>query len=701
MTEFEHDMYSPVYRLPRGAQQTGSRVRFALGVRSERQTIESVYLCFSWGLYSFSTDSRRMLPMQHSDGMYAVVQTLPSEPGLFFYWFKINFTDGHVEWCVRHHENLRKGVSSSVPPSTPDCAFINGSPVAHKAGPDPSRDLRAFRITIYDRDFRTPDWFKSAVVYQVFPDRYARSENFDIERLKSEFNRPGRIWHDSWDEEVDWEGRDGAPYTASDFFGGSLQGITDELDRLAALGITCIYLNPICVSPSNHRYDTEDYFLVDPILGTLEDFRILCAEASWRSIRIILDGVFNHTGADSKYFNREGRYEQPGAWQDRTEGAYSPYTDWYTFFTDKDELCYDSWWGFENLPAVRKHSLDFQEFIAGPDGVVEFWLRQGASGWRLDVSDELSDSFIRKIRKRIKQVKPDAVLIGEVWEDASCKHSYGSFRDFALGRTHDSVMGYLFRDAVLSFLSGRSDGAHLESALLAQYDHYPPEFLCATMNLLGSHDVSRLLNELSGREMPDQRCEQAEVELTDQERVLAMRRAAMAFTILMAYPGAPCIYYGDEYGLEGCRDPFNRRTLPVDREEGPLYKLLSELIACRHRNGVLRTGTFHVIWSQNDVLVGIRNGHEDTDMFGQPYTGSRGAVILLNRGDADWEVPELIIEIAIHAAFDGFAPDEWRQVGSWSLPACSAALVLSNQSILTDDYFPQLVPTPLVNESEI
>ena len=343
--------------------------------------------------------------------------------------------------------------------------------------------------------------------------------------------------------------------------------------------VSVIYLNPIFEARSNHRYDTADYLKIDPLLGTQADFGDLCSAARSRGIRIILDGVFNHTGADSRYFNKYNRYAEVGAWQEANGAGISPYSSWYSFTRSDGQVSYDAWWGFAELPGVNEQDLNYRDFITGPDGVVRHWLRLGASGWRLDVSDELPDFFLRAIRRAVKEEKDDAAVIGEVWEDASNKISYGHYRDFLLGQTHDTVMNYPFQRALIGWLSGHFSAMWLHHQLETLREHYPKPAFYAAYNLISSHDIERALTTLAGDPDPGSREEQARLHLSKEQRTLGEKLMRLAVLFQMVYPGCPVIYYGDEIGMEGYRDPFNRRTFPLGPAGSTSSPVMSPLLA--------------------------------------------------------------------------------------------------------------------------
>ena len=344
-----------------------------------------------------------------------------------------------------------------------------------------------------------------------------------------------------------------------DFYGGNFAGIAAKLPYLHALGVSLLYLNPIFKAYSNHRYDTCDYRQPDPMLGTAADFTALCEAAHRLGIRVILDGVFSHTGCRSIYFDRGGEFGGGAC-----TGPGSPYYSWYTFqhFPDR----YTSWWGIDTLPCVNELDPGYLDYIIdGPDSVVAHWLRLGADGYRLDVADELPDAFILRLKDRIRQVKPDALLIGEVWEDASNKIAYGQRRRYFIDGALDSVMNYPWRKAILDYCQGWDDGTTLRQSVLRIAENYPAGVLNCVMNILGTHDTPRILSLLGGS-CDGTKDEQAQRQLSPRQRAQALERLQMAAFLQFMLPGMACIYYGDEAGMEGCGDPFNRRYFPWGAE---------------------------------------------------------------------------------------------------------------------------------------
>lgn len=427
--------------------------------------------------------------------------------------------------------------------------------------------LPEWQLTVYSADFSTPDWVKGGVMYQIFPDRFAKSDAF------TPLPAPGeRIRRADWGG-VPQSALDTPDYAARDFFGGCLKGIIEHLDRLEVLGVTLLYLNPIFEGPENHRYGTGDYLRIDPWLGNDADFTALCTACESRGIRVMLDGVFSHTGADSRYFNRFGHYPELGAFQSKD----SPYYPWYRFTEWPDS--YACWWNFPNLPEVEEENSDYARFITGEKGVLAHWQTKGCKGWRLDVADELPDGFLDQIRAAVKAQDPDALLLGEVWEDASNKISQGLRRRYLLGRQLDSVMNYPFRSAIVDFaLSG--DSARFKEQILSVLEHYPQPALDAAMNMLSTHDTVRILNAL-GVTHPVEDAQKAGYALSEEEYESGKRRLKAAAFLQFTLPGIPSIYYGDEAGLTGFEDPFNRGCYPWGREDGDLLAYFKALSAFR------------------------------------------------------------------------------------------------------------------------
>lgn len=468
-----------------------------------------------------------------------------------------------------------------------------------KTGYRSQGEPQPWQLTVYQRS-HTPQWFGEGVTYQIFPDRYCRLSIPDPSGLI------GNRWvHENWRDAPAWMPEDGE-IKNRDFFGGSLAGITAHLDDLAALGVSNLYFCPIFESASNHRYNTADYMKIDPMLGTEEDFKTLCAEARRRNIRVILDGVFNHTGSQSIYFNADGFYPSLGAAQSKE----SPYYDWFHF--SEWPRAYESWWGISTLPNVREDCQSYIDYIiSGKDSVVKHWLRAGASGWRLDVADELPDLFIEKLRAAVEETDSDALLLGEVWEDASNKISYSQRRRYFLGTELHGVMNYPFRSALLHYLLG-GGAEDFQEAMETIRENYPPAAFYSALNFLGTHDTPRILTVLGGRPLPEGRDAQSTFHLSSAERKTASLRLRIASAVLFTFPGSPMIYYGDEAGMEGAADPFNRGTYPWGHEDQGLLGWFTLLGQLRQSRPSLRRGGISWLKANGPLLAYARSTAEET-----------------------------------------------------------------------------------------
>lgn len=479
----------------------------------------------------------------------------------------------------------------------------NGGSLITKFGGSTGRispDGTSFQLTVYSKDFQTPDWIKGSVIYQIFPDRFAFSG-------KEKKNVPSeRVMRSDWGGKPMWEPDCDGKITKYDFFGGDFEGIEQKLGYLESLGVGCIYLNPIFEAHSNHRYDTANYEKTDCVLGTEKQFSSLCKAAEKRGIRIVLDGVFSHTGSDSIYFNKEKRYDTLGAYNSKS----SAYYEWYKFKNFPDE--YESWWGVDILPEIDEENDGFIDYIAGENGILRKWLKAGASGWRLDVADELPDKFLDALRNAVKAEKSDAYILGEVWEDASNKISYSSRRRYLQGAQLDSVMNYPFADYLIDFaISGVAEGFNDKISEICE--NYPKPAVDCLMNHIGTHDTCRILNRLATG--GNYHCEGRYAGGLDENqaaygKTLLRLIAAMQFTL----PGVPCIYYGDEAGLDGGEDPYNRGCYPWGNEDNELIGYFRLLGKIRKDHKVFEQGEFVPVSSALGCVAFERRGEGERIM---------------------------------------------------------------------------------------
>lgn len=473
-------------------------------------------------------------------------------------------------------------------------------------------DVSAYQLLIYKSDFKTPDDFKGCVMYQIFPDRFSRGSIPVKVRDDAVINED---WYGNITEYAEYPG---AFVKNNTFFGGTLWGIIEKLDYLKSLGVDFIYLNPIFEAYSNHKYDTGNYMKVDEMFGGDEAFERLICEADKIGIKIILDGVFNHTGSDSIYFNKHGRYNTVGAYNSRE----SKYADWYFFDSFPDN--YKSWWGIEILPKLNGKNPALVDYLCGEDGVIRHYLRKGVYGWRLDVADELDEELLARIRQAAK-AENDALVIGEVWEDASNKVAYDRRRRYFRGNELDSVMNYPLKNAVIGYLKSK-DASGIARITTELYMHYPKAVSDTLMNFLSTHDTERILTVLSGEDISEKNnCELSTYTASYNNYTRAKELLKIAYLIIATMPGVPCIYYGDEAGLEGARDPFNRKPYPWGREENTLIEWYKKIGKIRKKEKLFKDGYFKVTESQNSVFAYER------------FDENEKISIIINLSDNDYE----------------------------------------------------------------
>lgn len=544
--------------------------------------------CAAWLVIRPDNGKFRWIPMEwsrkESDSFnWWTVEFAPEASGL--YWYRFEFEG-----------NWRRNVITCV---------------SHGFG-DITDKGTDWQLTVYDADFDTPQKYYGGLIYQIFPDRFYSSGE-----QKRGVPSDRHIVSD-WYSQPAWRQNNGAASLCNDYYGGDLKGITQKLGYIEQLGVTVIYLNPIFEAHSNHRYNTADYMRVDPSLGTLEDFRELCAAAKSRGISVILDGVFSHTGDDSRYFNKYRRYDGEGAYNSQN----SPYRSWFKFDRWPDK--YQCWWGVPSLPETVEDDSSFTQFICGENGVLRYWLRQGADGWRLDVADELPDKFLDAVRSAVKAEKPDALLLGEVWENASNKISYGARRRFITGKQLDSVMNYPFRNAIIDFVTG-GDADRLADCIAEIISDYPPCALNAMMNHIGTHDTQRILSVLGGAPLELDREAQASVTLTEQQRETGLKLLRIAAVLQYTLPGIPSLYYGDEAGCEGLSDPFNRMGYPWGREDTDLLEFYKKLGKLR-KNSAFAGGAFIPVYAKDAVIAFMRQ------------KGGNSVTVAVNRSDSEQKI---------------------------------------------------------------
>lgn len=506
------------------------------------------------------------------------------ECGLYFYWFRIYQGDSSFR------------------------LFKQGSLTNMEAG-------EKWQVSFIPADFTTPDYAKGAVMYQIMPDRFYKSGECDL----TDKLQPYTVQEDWY--ALPRYGPDAQGHWNNDFFGGNFAGIREKLPYLKEFGVGVLYLNPIFMAFSSHRYDTADYKRPDPMLGTQEDFKALCDEAHRLGMRVILDGVFSHTGDNSIYFDSQKIFGN-GA----VSNPDSPYRAWYRFYEYPDD--YDAWWSIKTLPCVEELTPSYLDYIIeDADSVAAHWIRLGADGFRLDVADELPDEFILRLKKRIRAIKPDAMLLGEVWEDASNKRAYDVSRRYFVDGELDSVMNYPWRTAIIDFVNGTDDGAAFAECVETIAENYPPQVLACVMNLLSSHDRARILTVL-GDDFDGSKEEKAKRRLSPESYHAARELLKMASFLQFTLPGMPSIYYGDEAGLEGFEDPYCRRTFPWGREDVSLQAYFRSLGHLKTELPALRCGDIRICSAKDGRLHFWRRSE------------MQEAEIFVNRTDENWELPK-------------------------------------------------------------
>lgn len=592
-----HNSHDEYYRYPFGSVPCDTKINIRLKIKAKTypQTVE---------LLLITNDNTQSYPMalideSRNEYVYEGEVNAASFPCLMWYNFHV-VADGR-SFYYGNNKNMLGGIGEGY-----------------------YRAPKSYQITVHNQGLSTPNWLKDGVMYQIFVDRFFNgNEDNKIDNL-----RENSLIHFHWqDTPIYIRDIEKGNVVRWDFFGGNLLGVMKKLPYLKDLGITIVYLNPIFESSSNHKYDTADYKKIDPMFGTNELFKELCAKAKEYGIHIILDGVFSHTGSDSIYFNKDGTYPDLGAYQSQD----SPYFKWYKFHEYPDK--YESWWGVDSMPNVNEMESTYQDFIIhDEDSVSKYWLKYGAKGWRLDVVDELPGQFLKMLRKAVKEEDPEAILLGEVWEDASNKVSYGEKREYLFGDELDSVTNYPFRTAVLDFILGRIDAHAFHCRLMNLYENYPLHHFYSAMNLIGSHDVARVLTLVG--EMPSEDSlsleEKYKLQLTSDQKELAISRLKLLTLLQMTLPGMPCIYYGDEVGMEGYGDPLCRQAYPWGFENHDLLSWYKKIISIRHEYDTLKTGKWLSIIMENDIYGFVRSIDKGLDVFNQAKSNN-SILVIINR----------------------------------------------------------------------
>ncbi|MGL5149757.1 MAG: glycoside hydrolase family 13 protein [Clostridium sp.] len=537
-----HNSHLEEYRRPFGAVEDGTKV--TLSILANKDVRVNLYVIdFEGKVSKFPMDS---VQVNGNEALFQGQVDTENLVGVINYYFSLE----------RDFDTIYYGNNESK---------SGGEGKLYKNSPIP------YQITVYKNQY-IPSWYKTGVIYQIFVDRfYNGNEDGSITCPKK-----NSFIYGNWDDNPMYIRNINGAIERWDFYGGNLRGVIKKLDYIKELGATIIYFNPIFEASSCHKYDTADYEKIDTMFGTDDDFKELCEEAHKRDIKIILDGVFSHTGADSKYFNKYNSYKEVGAYQSKSSKYYS----WFRFWDYPDK--YECWWGIDNQPNVDELNSEYLKYIiTGENSIIKKWMSLGVDGWRLDVADELPDQFIKILKKQIREINKDSILIGEVWEDASNKVSYSEKRKYFLGEELDSVTNYPLKDIIINLINQNITVTQFEQKLKSLYENYPKNNFYASMNLLGNHDTERILTLLDEDE--------AKLEL--------------AILLQMTLPGVPLIYYGDEVGLLGGKDPTNRKAYPWGKENNCIYKKYTTFLKLRNNEEALKVGEFKFHSSSNEVLI--------------------------------------------------------------------------------------------------
>jgi len=534
-------VFNPIYnKTPAGPCAAGSDVTYVIKV-SRWANVSSVF--FVMVNDNDNTVQKIRMPLYSCDTAYFTYKATINfkKAGLFWYYFEAKNGNTNIFLCKTQLFDIE-------PMGKPNTSFAQ---------------------IVYDKPSVVSKNYRSGIIYHIFVDRFKRTNTTKT--------KEGMILRDDWGGEITKNSKDFLVIN-QECFGGNLQGIIDKLPYIKSLGTTTIFLSPIFESFSYHKYDTADYEQVDSMFGGEAALKNLITEAKKLGIGILLDGVFNHSGSDSIYFNKLGRYNSIGAYQSKK----SKYFDWFKF--DKFPDNYSSWWGITTLPQFDAGEATLQQFIAGPNGVIAKYMKMGLLGFRLDVVDEVADVMLDKICARVKQVKPDAAILGEVWEDAATKIAYSKRRHYFSGNQLDGVMNYPLRNSIIDFvLHGNAEG--LASTFFMLKDHYPIEVQNNVMNFLGTHDTKRILTVLT-ENRPNQ----------------ALNLLKLSSAIQYCAPGVPAVFYGDEAGIQGGDAPFCRVCFPWGNENKEINNWYKKLGKLRGMD-LLAQGDCNVLFAHNGVFV--------------------------------------------------------------------------------------------------
>lgn len=548
-----HDSQSNKYRRPFGAVQVGEKVKLSIDI--SKDIMVAVQLTYFDGVRLNIGMEKEYL----NDGSFRYSTEIDTSNtlGVLEYYFIL--IDGYNRLYYGNNDEALGGIGQ----------IYNYNPVP-------------YQITVYE-NYNIPSWYKEGVIYQILVDRfYNGNESKSINEPKENSFIYGR-----WDDSPMYIKDNFGKVLRWDFYGGNLKGIIEKLDYIKSLGANIIEMSPIFKSLSCHKYDTEDYEVVDEMFGTNEDFKELCRIAKSKGIRIILDGVFSYTSSNSKYFNKSGKYGEIGAYQ----SPNSKYYDWYKFRTYPYQ--YESWWGMDTRPNLNTLNEGYLDYIInGKESIIRKWIELGASGWKLNVTDELPDEFIELIKNKINESSEEGVLLGDVWEDASNKISYSKRRKYLLGKEIDSVTNYPLRESLINFIKGYIKSNKFKKKIMSLYENYPMEAFYANINISSTNDTERILTVLNGN--------------------IDLLKLLIVMQIIL--PGVPSIYYGDEVGLTGGKEPDNRKSYPWGKEKEEIITFYRKIISIRNKENAIKKGDFKIYDTDLEICYFERNYENDKIM---------------------------------------------------------------------------------------
>ena len=595
-----HDSQSLIYRKPFGAVEQGREVKLSIDV--DKEIIAAVELV----KFDGTKVNMGMKKQYLNNGSYRYSSEINTEDilGVLGYYFIL--IDGYDRLYYGNNDE-----------------HLGGTGQIYTYNPVP------YQITVYKKS-DIPDWYKEGIIYQIFIDRfYNGNDDGKVNNPKKNSFIYGR-WNDSPMYIKDYQGR----ILRWDFYGGNIRGIIKKLDYIKSLGVNIINLSPIFKSSSCHKYDTGDYEIIDEMFGTNEEFKELCEIAESKEIKIILDGVFSYTSSDSRYFNKIGSYGEIGAYQ----SPNSKYHNWYKF--NRYPYSYECWWGIDGRPNLNVMNGDYMNYIIdGENSIIKKWIELGASGWRLNVTDELPDEFIEKVKKGLDIIDKETILIGDIWDDASNKISYSKRRRYIFGNEVQAVTNYPLRESLINFTKGYIKSNKFRKKIMSLYENYPREVFLGNMNVIGTSDTERILTVLDGN-----------IQLL---KIIV----ALQFTL----PGVPLIYYGDETGVTGGKDPDNRKSYPWGHENNDLIGFYKKIAEIRNSQNGLKKGDFSIFDTDENVFA-----------FERVYENER-IVIVVNVSNAQKIIKDINLE--------GTYLDLFNEGEKYKFVGCDSVLIISPSSI--------------------